>query len=115
MEPNTTSSDELTAEQNESQTTLMAITGLTDDIKAKQYLEMCTWNLEQAVNLALEGGNSSPLFPPGNNDPPYIPPDIDDYNQQVNPNQEPVYTGYMDDGPIMSITFKKFSYKNQDN
>ena len=57
MEPHSTSSDELTPEQTESQNTLKTITGLTDDIKAKQYLEMCTWNLEQAVNLVLEGGN----------------------------------------------------------
>ena len=34
------------------------ITNLEDHARAVQYLEMCNWNLENAVNIVLETGGA---------------------------------------------------------
>lgn len=53
MEPlNVPNDSPLTPEQLEQINTLKTIANLEDDTQAKQYLEMCDWNLEQAVNFA---------------------------------------------------------------
>lgn len=87
---------ELNSDQLEKVETLKMITNLEDHSKAVQYLEMCNWNQENAVNIVLEtGGAMPPTNPQNDNSPPYIPPE-DPY---IPPDSQPQMQGYMDMDP----------------
>ena len=71
------------------------ITNLADDQRATQYMEMCNWNLEQAVNIVIETGGV-----PSHNNPPPEPNYADFMGPDMNPPNiplEPQYQGYMED------------------
>jgi hypothetical protein len=86
-----TENNDLTAKQLEDIETLKMITALGDTSQAVQYLEMCGWNLEQAVNLVLEGGTNvpnldnepQPMVPNLFNNIPEMQPMLDDPAQAI--------------------------------
>ncbi|CAD7961413.1 unnamed protein product [Amoebophrya sp. A25] len=56
--------DDLSEERREQLTLFREVTQEEDDAKARQYMEMSNWNVEQAINLHMSGAlDATPSFP----------------------------------------------------
>jgi hypothetical protein len=102
-----TENNDLTAKQLEDIETLKMITALGDTSQAVQYLEMCGWDLEQAVNLVLEGGTNVPNL---DNEPQPMVPNLVNNIPEMQPMLDDPAQAIRNLGPIPPYTADQKTY-----